>query len=192
MKSVHSLLVGSALYGAALGSGASLAADTAIPTPQIAGTWQKHEYTFQFFGFTTTYSCEGLASKLKVLLIAAGARPDARSRPNGCVRGYGQPDKFAQAYLKFYSLVPAVESDAASANVAAVWRPVTLGVRSPRDLARGDCELVEQFNANILPMFTVRNIDNRMTCIPKQESGSVINLKFDSLAAAQAPPNSKH
>jgi hypothetical protein len=68
---------------------------------------------------------------------------------------------------------------------------VTLGARSPRDLARGDCELVEQFYANILPMFIRRDTDNRMTCIPKQESGSVINLKFDSLTAAPSP-KAKH
>ena len=29
-------------------------------------------------GFTSTYSCDGLASKLKLLLIASGARPDAK------------------------------------------------------------------------------------------------------------------
>ena len=25
------------------------------------GVWQKHEYSFQFLGFTTTYSCKTLA-----------------------------------------------------------------------------------------------------------------------------------
>ncbi len=43
--------------------------------------WQKHEYTFAYLGFTSTYSCDGLADKLKILLIASGARKDSKSRP---------------------------------------------------------------------------------------------------------------
>jgi len=31
-------------------------------------------------------------------------------------------------------------------------------------------------------MFTTRNIDNRMTCVPNQLSGSGINLKFEVFA----------
>src|ERR1700689_2245195 len=61
--------------------GFSMAAFAAEPSAADAeqGVWQKHEYSFQFLGFTTTYSCDGLASKLKDLLIAAGARADAKS-----------------------------------------------------------------------------------------------------------------
>jgi hypothetical protein len=48
---------------------------------------------------------------------------------------------------------------------------------------------VEQFRSNVLPMFTTRNVENRTTCIPHQESGSVIDLKFESFAAA---PKGRH
>ena len=49
---------------------------------------------------------------------------------------------------------------------------------------------VEQFRAQLLPMFATRGIQNQTTCIPHQESGSVINLKFESFTAAVAakPP----
>jgi hypothetical protein len=40
-------------------------------------------------GFTSTYSCDGLADKIKVLLIAAGARRDSKSRPGACASGFG-------------------------------------------------------------------------------------------------------
>jgi hypothetical protein len=33
-------------------------------------------------------------------------------------------------------------------------------------------------------MFTTRNVENRTTCIPHQESGTVIELKFESFTAA--------
>ncbi|HME38507.1 MAG TPA: hypothetical protein VKG63_06050 [Steroidobacteraceae bacterium] len=163
------------------------------PTTAAAdrGVWQKHEYSFVFMGFTTTYSCDGLADKIKVLLIAAGARGDAKSQPGACASGFGRPDKFARADLTFYTLAPvAADTPADSKRVDAVWRPVSFSRRSPRELGIGDCELIEQFRNNLLPMFNARNVDNHTTCVPHQESGSVINLRFESLAAARSggPP----
>ena len=163
-------------FGVTAFAGESSAAD-----PE-QGVWQKHEYSFQFLGFTTTYSCDGLATKLKLLLIAAGARADAKSTSGACSRGYGIPDKFARAYLKFYTLVPVGTGDNASPPINGAWRAVALADRSPPELRLGDCELVEQFRDKVLPMFTTRNIDNRMTCVPNQLSGSVINLKFEGFA----------
>jgi hypothetical protein len=107
MKRFGRLVVGSAalLCGAFPGS-VPFADDSSTASPD-PGIWQKHEYTFQFMGFTTTYSCDGLADKVKVLLIAAGARSDSKSRTGVCSRSYGRPDKFAQANLTFYTLMPA-------------------------------------------------------------------------------------
>ena len=44
-------------------------------------------------------------------------------------------------------------------------------------------ELVEQFAHDLLPKFTTRNVDSRMSCTPHQLSLGGINLKFESLAA---------
>jgi hypothetical protein len=191
MKSFQILMLGSALFCGVFSCGASLADDSSTAPPQLSATWQQHKYTFQFFGFTTTYSCDGLADKLKVLLIAAGARSDEKSTPGGCARGFGRPDKFAQAFLTFYTLAPVTEQSTQSSRVAAAWRAVRLVVHSPLDLAVGDCELVEQFHAHILPMFTTRNIDSQTTCIPHQDSGSTINLKFESLVPVKPVPKEK-
>jgi hypothetical protein len=65
---------------------------------------------------------------------------------------------------------------------------VSIADRSPRDLATGDCELVEQFRNNVLPMFTTRNVEDHTTCVPHQDSGSLISLRFESLAA---PPRAR-
>jgi hypothetical protein len=35
-------------------------------------------------------------------------------------------------------------------------------------------------------MFTTRNVVNNTTCVPHQESGSSIDLKFDAFAAIPA------
>jgi hypothetical protein len=153
------------------------------------GVWQKHEYSFAFMGFTSTYSCDGLADKLKLLLIAAGARHDVKSSPGACPIGFGRPDKLARANLTFYTLAPgAADADSGAKPVEGVWRTVAFANRSPRELSTGDCELVDQFRSSVLPMFTTRNVDNHTTCIPHQDSGSIINLKFEAFAAPPAPP----
>jgi hypothetical protein len=152
------------------------------------GSWQKHEYSFAYMGFTSTYSCDGLADKLKRLLLAAGARKDAKSRPGACAAGFGRADQFARADLVFYTLAPVDAASAAGDKpVDGAWRPVVLSARSPRELALGDCELVDQFRTAVLPMFATRNLDNHTTCVPHQLSGSTINLKFESFVATSAP-----
>jgi hypothetical protein len=182
-----SAAAGLALFTALLGSSAAFA-DTPVASHE-PGVWQKHQYSFAFMGFTTTYSCDGLADKLKRLLIAAGARKDVKSQPGACASPFGRPDKFARADLTFYTLTPSGTDQAADGRpVEGTWRPVAFAARSPRELGIGDCELIEQFKTNVLPMFTIRNLDNRTTCVPHQESGSVINLKFESFAALPSAP----
>jgi hypothetical protein len=166
------------------------------PPAREPGVWQKHEYSFVFMGFTSTYSCDGLADKIKLLLIAAGARHDAKSQPGACANGFGRPDKFARASLTFYTLAPSgAETASGTKQIDGVWRPVSIADRSPRDLGTGDCELVEQFRNNVLPMFTTRNVEDHTTCVPHQDSGSLISLRFESLAAppraAQDQPGGK-
>jgi len=175
------------LAGALLLSTASRADDSAPSGGP--GTWQSHKYTFQFLGFTTTYSCDGLADKLKIVLLAAGARADVKSVPGACASGFGRPDKFARADLTFYTLTPADSGTAAGAGVQGAWRAVTFAARQPQQLALGDCELMEQFRQQVLPMFSTRNVVSNTTCIPHQESGSNIDLKFDAFAAV---PGKKH
>jgi hypothetical protein len=188
-----SVLVGCALSATLFISRAGLAADAPSAAAPDGGVWQKHEYSFAYLGFTSTYSCDGLADKIKVLLLAAGARSDAKSRPGACASSFGRPDKFARADLTFYTLAPAGSNSAAGAKpVDAVWRPVSFADHSPRELATGDCELIEQFRNNVLPLFTTRNVDSRTTCIPHQLSGSNIDLRFEALAAPPAGPKPAH
>jgi hypothetical protein len=179
-------VTGCALFPALLISRTSAADE---PSARERGVWQKHEYSFVFMGFTSTYSCDGLADKIKLLLIAAGARHDAKSQPGACASGYGRPDKFARTNLTFYTLAPSgTDMPSGSKQVDGIWRPVSFTDHSPRELSTGDCELVEQFRNNVLSMFTTRNVDDHTTCVPHQDSGSVISLRFESFAAAPGVP----
>lgn len=177
-----------ALAGAWLSFVPARAADDA--SAGAPGTWQSHKYSFQFMGFTSTYSCDGLADKLKILLLAAGARGGVKSQPGACASGFGRPDKFARADLTFFTLAPVQgDGDADAKPVNGVWRAIAFASLSPRDLRVGDCELVEQFRSQVLPMFATRNIVDNTTCVPHQESGSIISLNFEVFAP---PPAAKH
>src|SRR3981189_3280173 len=137
---------GCALFGSPLTPRTSSADE---PPARERGVWQKHEYSFVFMGFTSTYSCDGLADKLKLLLTAAGARSDSKSPAGGCAKGLGRPDKFARADLTFYTLAPSgTDTPSGTKQVDGVWRPVSIADRSPRGLAPADCELVEQIRTN--------------------------------------------
>jgi hypothetical protein len=68
----------------------------------------------------------------------------------------------------------------------AEWRSVKFAQRSPRDLEAGDCELVEQFDRELLPYFAVRNRKEHMSCTPHQVSAFGIDLAFEALAAPKA------
>jgi hypothetical protein len=191
----HSLAVSAGITCSLVIAGAGLSfdparADDTAASTSAPGAWQSHKYSFQFMGFTSTYSCDGLADKLKMLLLAAGARGDVKSQPGACAAPFGRPDKFARADLTFSTLAP-VQGDAASdaKPVNGVWRTVAFTSHSPRNLRIGDCELVEQFRSQVLPKFATRNIVSNTTCIPYQESGSTIDLRFEVFAPV---PAAKH
>lgn len=158
------------------------------PAHADSGSWSAHEIEFTFMGFTSTYSCDGLQSKLQALLRALGARQDAVVRTATCGRGFGAPEKFASASLRFSTLQP-LETAAgpgpadapADANVglAGQWRHLQIAPHNPRELDLGDCELVEQFRDKILPSFATRALQDGVRCVPFQESGSGYTLQFD-------------
>lgn len=145
--------------------------------PAPNGAWQQHKYTFNYMGFTSTYTCDGLEDKLRLLLRLTGAESGYKVR-SSCARGWNRPDRLAMADLTFSSLKP-TESDAIAAGE---WRHVQLSPQHPFDLGRGDCELVEEFRDRILPLFTVRNLVSNVTCIPYQDSGTDYSLSYDVYA----------
>jgi hypothetical protein len=153
-----------------------------------SGIWAKHKIQFNYLGFTSTYSCDGLQDKLRLLLRAAGARDDMKIVTFGCPGGFGRPSRFAAATLTFYTLKPATAgaADQAGSAVAAKWRKVRLAPHQPNDLMQGDCELIEQFRDRVLPLFATRDAKNYTHCIPYQATGGSFNLQFQSLVPMTA------
>lgn len=164
--------------------GAPALAAAAASAGGSPGAWQAHKYEFHFMGVTSTYSCDGLGDKLQLMLRLAGARGDMRVAPL-CARGFGVPDKLAQAAISFSSLQPVADDASVNAGpmVSGAWRHIELATNRPRELRDGDCELMEQFRDSVLPMFATRNVQTRGECIPNQASG-FFSLQFDVFAPA--------
>ena len=173
--------------GAALLLAAVTGLVSAADAPQATGngTWQKHDILFQYVGFTSIFSCDGLADQLKMLLVRAGARADARATPGACASGFGQPDRMASARLVYYTLVPAAQDATAAEAVPGQWRTVALSVDHPRELKEGDCELMEQFRDEVVrKTFTTRNLTAQISCVPHQVAGTRFSLAFEAFGAA--------
>ncbi len=68
------------------------------------------------------------------------------------------------------------------------WAPVKLPYRESGINAAGQCELLEQFNQKILPLFTTRNVDLHATCVPHQLEPLGTRLQAEVLITDQKKP----
>jgi hypothetical protein len=154
--------------------------------PTVMGAWKRHEVDLTYMGFTTRYSCDGLRDKAILLLRELGVRPGFKVTRVGCP-GTQLVEEFPRVKMVFEAPeIPAKGQRGLGEPVPAVWQRVQISERQPRDVGRGDCELVEQFRDKVLPLFATRNVVDRTSCIPHQLSGSVINLQFEVLVGQAA------
>jgi hypothetical protein len=161
----------------------------AAPVPEASadfshelGVWVPLQLTFPYRQFTTQYSCSGLETRMKSLLLKLGARPDLDVRGYGCTKLTG-PDPFAGVKIKMNVLEPAGPRP----GLAAHWQRVDLLENRELLEAAADCELIEQIAQKILPLFTVRNVDYRATCQARNLVPGTTRLKADVLVAGQNP-----
>jgi len=155
--------------------------------PTTAGIWRTHEVRFQYQGFESVYACDWLEAKMLLLLDTSGARRHPNLTPS--CRVLDRPATGAGVNMRFQTLAPDVAAadsgptNAASA-VSATWRVVTLRLNRPLSLEANDCELVEQFRDQVLPLFTTRNVVDRTNCRLGYNSAHDINLSFEVLVPA--------
>jgi hypothetical protein len=149
-------------------------------TDPAIGAWQEHSYRFEFVGYYSAYDCDGLAEKLRLLIQAAGARADI-GISDAC-RDPGRLAGGAAVNLIFHALEPA--SAGGPGSIPVRWRHVTIREQRPLQISSADCELVEQFVDQLLPRFTVQNLENHTRCDPGVESPGAVHVAFDALAPA--------
>jgi hypothetical protein len=179
MKHFSSILAAAVLLAGA----AALANEPAATDAAQASVWQHHESTFNYFGFTTRYSCDGLEDKVRELLLYFGARKDLKVQATGCPNP-NRPSANAWVSVDFYSLAAADSS--ATDTVPGHWSKIVVAPDRPIWMGRGECELMEQIKDVLTKSFSVRNMDYQTTCIPHEITIGDYSTKGEVLKSAAA------
>lgn len=160
------------------------AADSEAGSDEVAANWKRHEVDFVYMGFTTRYSCGGLHSKVKLLLMHLGVRKDVKIQERGCE--FSKVADWPRLKIVFYAPeVPETGARDVGEPVLGVWKVVAIRRNNPRGLEWGDCELVEQFRDRVLSKLPVRAMEGDVNCVPHQLIGNRIDLRFQILTGVQ-------
>jgi hypothetical protein len=188
---VLAVLAAAAASRSAWAAEAPQAAAAAAAAGQPA-TWVEHDYDFDYMGFTTHYSCDGLREKVRHILLALGARPDLNISSGGCVDRTDRRDLLARfdrtpsLRIHMATLQPAGPQGASPATGGAqgAWREISFTGADRLDPS--DCELVQELTRQIVPLFTVRNVQTNAVCVPHQSPIS-LSLRLEAFSLAVAP-----
>jgi hypothetical protein len=164
----------------ALAVGPVMAAVDAADSSGTRAQWHAQKLEFTYAGFTAFYTCEGLESKVRDILLTFGARQDAKVRALGCDRAQNQPNKMAWVQAEFSSLAPATDASATD-TVPAAWSKVELAPNRPKNMGTGECELVDQMRPMLEKGFALRNTNYQTSCVPKQISVADYNVQAEVL-----------
>jgi len=163
-----------------------LAGNAAAAEEPTAAVWTPRQFTFTYMGFTTKYSCDGLADKVKSMLLQLGARKeDLHVTQTGCAGQMGRPVPFPGVNVRMSVLTPAPEGP-----VQAQWKPVELKTDRDPVNASGECELLEQLKLRVLPLFSAKGTQLNATCVPHQLSAGGASLQAQVLTAPAPPKGS--
>jgi len=163
---------------------AAAAPDAPVESTHELAVWVPMQLDFLYRHATTEYSCDGLAARMKSLLLKLGARSDLDVRGYGCTQLSG-PDPLAGVKIRMHVLEPA----GARPGLGVHWQRVDLLANREVLEAAADCELIDEVAHKILPLFTVRNVDYHATCQARNLVPGSTRLKADVLVADQHPPS---
>lgn len=157
------------------------------PAADQAAVWTPKEVDFVYMGFTTHYTCDGLRDTVREMLLQLGARKsDLKVTEQPCSGDPNRPNPFPGVKIKMSVLTPAPATPSQDTQVVqAQWKPVKLPQRGSTLDAAGQCELLEQFNQKVLPLFTTRNVDLHATCVPHQLEPLGTKLQAEVLVTDQ-------
>jgi hypothetical protein len=171
------------LLATSLAASAAMAADSGPAVEQAS--WHHVKAKFNYFGFTSHYTCDGIEGAVERVLEQFGARKGAKVMATGCERGPGHPSPSAWLEVEFDA--PAVGAGATPAETfAARWAPVEIAPNRPFDMGAGDCELLEQMRDVVMKNFATRELSYETHCVPHQTSLGAFSIKGQVLKAAPA------
>jgi hypothetical protein len=154
---------------------------TAAPVKSeiLEAQWEVKQVRFRFVGMSTAYTCDSMENILKRLLRLLGARDDARAESR-CIGNNGL-SRVHRVKLAFAIPRLADKTDISREIVPAEWQEVKITGRSSRHLDSGDCELMEQFERQVLPHFQVSKLNKRIRCVPSRSEFNNVRLKLNVL-----------
>ncbi|MBV8910294.1 MAG: hypothetical protein JOZ89_06005 [Gammaproteobacteria bacterium] len=164
----------------------------------VSAVWTPKELRFVYMGFTSKFSCDGLADRMRKVLLLLGARKDLQVTPSGCSAPLGRPDPFPGVMLRINVLEPVEQAHGANAAsgmnaanggtagaapVPAHWKMIDVNAALARDplWQAGQCELLEQIKQSVLPKFSARNVSYQSTCVPNQLNLGATQLRAEVL-----------
>jgi len=159
----------------------TLASATAAAQDGLTAAWTQQKFTFVQLGFQTRYTCYGLRTYIKSLLLQLGARPeDLNVHEVACSRNTP-----ASVAASFWMLEPI--PGARPKAVPAHWETVHISLTpTPTGPDLSGCELAHQTVARILPYFTARNAAFDPDCTEHAINGRSYALRADVLMPGAA------
>ena len=162
--------------------------DAPVAGAALTAVWREQHVQFLYMGRTSRYSCDGLRDKVRAMLLDLGARRDLKMTAVGC-EAYGSAiQRPSTPSLSIVFSAPAI-MDSAAKPAGAEDRPTTdarfemftMTNDAFRNMGVGDCELVEEFARQILTKLVTRHLQQDITCVPYQQSGSHFLVKGEVL-----------
>jgi hypothetical protein len=183
-----SRLIASHLGAAALFGVLAVPAATSSPAGEsVPSAWQLRSAQFHYFGVTTQFHCDGIEDQVRRILGYLGARKDMRVQARGCLGVPVAPRNAILVDADFNVLAPIADASAAGA-VDAQWGALALDSVHPGFMSDGDCELIEDMKTLITQSFSVRGLDYRTDCVPRQAITNSFAVKGEILSIL--PPKS--
>jgi|ERR1700722_1308999 len=158
------------------------------PTDVVSSQWQHHKVKFNYTGFTTLYTCDGLETHVRQILLHLGARKDIHVAAAGCPGPYNTPSHTAWVDTDFYALAPAVDAGTAD-SVQARWTPLSVTPVRPSFMGDGDCELVQEMKPLITENFTLRDVAYRTDCFAHEITLNGFSVTGQALKAVSPSAN---
>ena len=148
-------------------------------TEIVEAQWQVHQVRFRFVGLSTAYTCDSIEHTLSRLLKILGARDDVRAETS-CTNGRN-PNRVHRVKLAFAMPVLSEGSDLSGEVFPARWEDVKVVGHSSRYLDHGDCELLEQFERQVMPKLQIKNVGRKIRCLPYRSDFNRIRVKISAL-----------
>lgn len=156
----------------------STAENSAESVAVVNAVWQEHEEKMYLNSFYTYHSCDGVESKIELILEELGAK-EVKARATGCFDFNSHLGKNIRVKVKFKTLT--TDLNVEGEPVIASLQAVHIRPRHPRSIRVGDCEVIEDIQKSLLGSFEHEVIKKNRKCYPGQQSLGDVDWKLKVL-----------